>query len=187
MNRPERTESAASMEQLERLRLRVPSASAASDSSQRPVDEPERDGQPPSTWDLIQKVLDSMDAQYVVEDGELYGRWESGLFHFSDLGDDMTEPIVQVHGTWERYLPEEDYSKAAIFCNEWNAENAWPKAYAQVDEEHRIVGIFGETTVDLSAGLTSAHLNVLVNQGIGTALGLFEAAAEAFPSAHAIE
>lgn len=172
------------MDQLERLRTRVPASRRPEKPPSDAIEHGVESGNVPSVGQLVRQVLDGMGSRYIVEDDDVYGRWEAGLFHVTDLGD--SGPVVQVHGTWERCLPEDEYSKAAIFCNEWNAENAFPKAYAQVDEEHRIVGIFGETTVDLSAGLTPAHVDVLVNQGIGTTLGLFEAAAKAFPGASPI-
>ncbi|PSL01368.1 putative sensory transduction regulator [Haloactinopolyspora alba] len=128
-----------------------------------------------------------MDADYTVEGGDVYGRWEQGIFQFSDLGERDAEPVLQVHGTWELVLPEDAYPQAALFCNEWNAVNAWPKAYAQIEEVEHVVGIFGETTVDLTAAPTAEQVELVVSQGIGTALLLFDAAAEAFPDARAIE
>ena len=147
----------------------------------------ERNPDEKSLTTLMQQVLDATGAAYIVEDRDIYGRWEHGLFHFTDLGGNEHDPVIQVHGTWERCLEEADVAHAVAFCNEWNAENVWPKAYAQLDEEYRIVGIFGETTVDLSAGLTLELVRSVVHQGIETALGLFEAAGEAFPDARPIQ
>lgn len=173
-------------DQLHRLRARLNSAEPATESqtaNDPPITAAASSNSP---YELIVAVLDATGAEYEVDDGDVYGRWERGLFQFSQLGD-AHEPIVQVHGTWERVLPEDSYPRAALFCNDWNAANAWPKAYAQVDEDHRLVGIFGETTVDLAAGASIEQTEVIVHQGIGTALQLFDAAAEAFPDADSIE
>jgi len=178
----------ASTAALERLRMMVPDAqppTAAPPSDMTP--EVDRNSDERSLTTLIQQVMDATGSAYIVEHGDIYGRWEQGLFHFTDLGSAEHDPVLQVHGTWERYLGEEAFARAATFCNEWNAENVWPKAYAQLDEEHRIVGIFGETTVDLSAVLTLELVRSVVHQGIETALGLFVAAAEAFPDARPIQ
>ena len=178
----------ASTAALERLRMMVPDAQPP--TAAPPSDmtaEVERNSNERSLRTLIQQVMDATGAAYIADDGDIYGRWEQGLFHFTDLGGNEHDPVLQVHGTWERCLGEADVARAVTFCNEWNAENVWPKAYAQLDEEYRIVGIFGETTVDLSAGLTLELVRSVVHQGIETALGLFEAAAEAFPDARPIQ
>ncbi len=174
------------MGELERLRARVPGAASVS-VTEDPKTSSASPTSPNTFHDLVVSVLDQMNATYTVDGEEIYGRWESGLFQISDLSDDSERVIVHVHGTWERYLLEANYTMAVHFCNEWNSENVWPKSYAQVDEDHRIVGIFGETTVDMSAGVTTNEVDIVVEQGIGNALALFKAAAEAFPDAPLLE
>lgn len=174
--------------QLARLSTRLSSADPAASDADSYVTEVDRTDLPQgSTLALVVEVLDSLDADYAIEGSDVYGRWERGLFHFSELGEGHQSSILQVHGTWEHFLPEDAYVQAAKFCNEWNAANAWPKAYAQVDEDERVVGIFGETTVELAGGASFANVEAIVTTGIGTTLGLFDVAAQTFAADTTVE
>lgn len=141
----------------------------------------------PLTLSAVTAILDGMEAKYFVDgDDAVGGVWENGYFYFFLLSEDGGEPVFQVYGQWERALPADLYAEAAIFANEWNAERAWPKAFARVLDDES-VGVFGELTVDF--GLTATHdqLDRLVNAGLASSLALFDEAALTFPEAVAIE
>ena len=176
-------------DQLQRLRARVPAAAqSAGAGTEVPVEAGVQlaPRTTPAFHRMMTTVLGRMGAKYIIDEGEITGIWDNGLFEFFQLGEDDQEMVVQIHGGWERILPEENYSAAALFANDWNSQNAWPKAYAQIEEVERVVGIFGETTVNFGADLTLDQLELMLNYGIGSALGLFDAAEKAFPDAELI-
>lgn len=141
----------------------------------------------PLTLSAVTTILDAMDAKYFVDgDDAVGGVWENGYFYFFLLSEDGADPVFQVYGQWERALPDELYTQAAIFANEWNAERAWPKAFARsLDDE--TIGIYGELTVDFGPVVTHDQLDRAVNAGLASALALFDEAALTFPEAVAIE
>ena len=141
----------------------------------------------PLTLSAVTAILDAMDAKYFVDgDDAVGGVWENGYFYFFLLSEDGADPVFQVYGQWERALPAELYTQAAIFANEWNAERAWPKAFARsLDDE--TIGLYGELTVDFGPTVTHDQLDRAVNAGLASALALFDEAALTFPEAVAIE
>jgi hypothetical protein len=141
----------------------------------------------PLTLTAVTAILDAMDAKYFVDgDDAVGGVWENGYFYFFLLSEDGGDPVFQVYGQWERALPAELYTQAAIFANEWNAERAWPKAFARsLDDES--IGLYGELTVDFGPAVTHDQLDRAVNAGLASALALFDEAALTFPEAVAIE
>ncbi|TDC48327.1 YbjN domain-containing protein [Jiangella ureilytica] len=141
----------------------------------------------PLTLSALTAVLDAMEAKYFVDgDDAVGGVWENGYFYFFLLSEDGADPVFQVYGQWERALPVELYTQAAIFANEWNAERTWPKAFARsLDDES--IGLYGELTVDFGPTVTRDQLDRAVNAGLASALALFGEAALTFPEAVAIE
>lgn len=135
----------------------------------------------PLTHELIIDVLDGMESEYELdEDGDPIGQWDNGLFYFLILSSGLSDAIFQVHGRWEESLPSERFGEAAIFANEWNSSEGLPMAFARLEEEDDTVGIYAETNVDFGSGLTLEQLTITIENGIGMALALFDAAQEMF-------
>lgn len=186
------------MDQLERLKARVPAAAGqlADDtpvSSSRgdalagpePVmsaDEAVREGRA-----RVSAVLDAIEATYIVDGGDIYGIWDNGLFYFNFLGEDETEQIYQISGTWERILPEADHASAVMFANQWNLEHAWPRAQARLDEEDNSVVIGCDMTADFAGSLGDGQLDNFIRTALSTSLSLFDAAEGQFPHARLID
>lgn len=141
----------------------------------------------PLTLSTVTAVLDDMEAKYFVDgDDAVGGIWENGYFYFFLLAEEGDAPVFQVYGQWERALPAELFAQAAVFANEWNAERAWPKAFARtLDDES--VGLYGELTIDFGPAVTHDQLDRAINAGLSSSLALFDEAASTFPEAVAIE
>ncbi|RIQ33618.1 YbjN domain-containing protein [Jiangella rhizosphaerae] len=141
----------------------------------------------PLTLGAVTAVLDDMEAKYFVDgDDAVGGIWENGYFYFFLLAEDGEAPVFQVYGQWERALPVEFYPQVAIFANEWNAERAWPKAFARALDDESI-GLYGELTVDFGPAVTHDQLDRAVNAGLASSLALFNEATLTFPEAVPIE
>ncbi len=187
------------MEELERLRARVPSARNDGALSEIETTKSVKDGSPtgktaineqalsPIT-DMITAALDRMESSYLVEPEFISGFWESGLFHFSSIRDleDEQETVIQVHGTWGRVLNTDRFEDTLLFVNNWNANNVWPKAYIELETEQNFIALFGEVVVDLGPDINKSQVEHTVRHGIATSLGLFDQAEEEFPDARAL-
>lgn len=136
--------------------------------------------------DLIAEVLDAMDAEYVVEEGEVSGAWENGIFSFAMLEDtEGKAEVYQVHGTWERVLRANQFPSAVVFANDWNADHVWPKVYALIEDDDT-VGLHAEVAVDFGATPTTDQVDQVTNLGIVAALSVFDAAEPEFPDARLV-
>ncbi|WP_158564142.1 YbjN domain-containing protein [Jiangella anatolica] len=132
---------------------------------------------------LVREVLDGMAAVYDVDGDDLVGAWENGIFDFSVLPDDEGRAeVLQVHGSWERMLPDQRFKEAVLFANEWNAEHVWPKVFVLPDDEGWL-GLHGEFTADLGAEPDVDRVELAVNTGIIASLAVFDAAEVTFPDA----
>ncbi|TDE12584.1 YbjN domain-containing protein [Jiangella asiatica] len=183
------------MSQLDRLRAQLPPSDdyvlrrqAASPARTGEVSDAttRTDGTlPGQVRDLVRAVLDHMAAVYVEDDGEFIGRWENGFFDFGALVDtDGRADVLQVHAVWERFLPVEDHSAAALFANEWNSERVWPKVFARVEDQ--LVGLHTEVTVDLGPEPTLDQVDRVINTGIVSSLAVFDEAEAVFSQAQVI-
>lgn len=186
------------VEELERLRARVPAARNEDSESQIQTAKPKDDTSAtretklsgrmsPTITDMITTALDRMESAYLVEPEFISGIWDNGFFHFSSIRDleDEDETVIQVHGTWERVLDAESFADALIFVNTWNANNVWPKAYVELEKEEEIVAVFGEVVVDLGRDIKQSQVEHTVRHGIATSVALFDEAGQEFPDARA--
>ena len=68
---------------------------------------------------------------------------------------------------------------ALLAVNDWNRDRIWPKAYLREEDEG--LALYGETSAELSSGVTDDQLGRLVDCGLATAIQLFEAMARSQP------
>lgn len=59
------------------------------------------------------------------------------------------------------------FDRAGAFCNSWNHDRLWPKAFVHVDDAGR-ARIHGEVITDLECGVTPHQLDRLLDCGITT-------------------
>jgi hypothetical protein len=130
----------------------------------------------PLTPELITSVLDARGFTYFTDDdGDIGGRWLDNLIFFLRLGGDRE--VLQVRTMTRSVFTIDDVSRLYEFCNAWNHDRLWPKAYVHVDDDGR-TRILGEVTSDLEKGVTVAQLDLVLACGIATGCQLADAVAE---------
>ncbi|WP_229401167.1 YbjN domain-containing protein [Micromonospora okii] len=120
----------------------------------------------PLTGELIAAVLGSRGyAVSVDERGRLLGRWEDSLVWFLRAG--AAGEILQVRTVAAPTFPIERVPMLHAFCNSWNHDRYWPKAFVHVDDDGRAL-VCGEVIADLERGVTPHQLDQLLDCGIST-------------------
>jgi hypothetical protein len=150
---------------------------------------PEPDGEPgdagergtvdtllPLTNELITGVLRERGYRHFTDsDGDIGGHWDNTLIYFFLLGE--RGEMLQVRAMARRTFAIEQVPRLYAFCNSWNHDKLWPKAYVHVSDDGT-AGVYGEVTTDLEKGVTVAQLDQLIACGISTGCALAEAGAE---------
>ena len=143
---------------------------------------PSPDRLPRLSTQLVTDVLDGWEAHYLVDDdGDPGGFWDGHLFFFMRAGED--HDVLTVRGRWTRDLGVEHLDAVRAVLNDWHASKIWPKGYVQEEDER--LGVYGDVSVSLSAGVTPAQLDDLMGCGLATTLQLFGRLDEHFPEAAA--
>jgi len=134
--------------------------------------------QPLSSDRLVRWLTDSSFSFFVDNDGDVGGLWRSRVFYFFLFGE--RQEILQVRGHWQREGAIERLVEILEFCNTWNTERIWPKAYVRVrDDGH--VHVVGEVAVDFEHGATDDQLSQTLHCGLATATMLFDALDSHYP------
>jgi hypothetical protein len=130
----------------------------------------------PLSNELIAAVLDANRYKYFTDsDGDIGGHWDGNLIYFFRLG--QGQEMLQVRVMARREFSVDDVLRLYAFCNGWNHDKLWPKAYVHVADDGT-AGVYGEVTTDLEKGVTPAQLDQLIACGISTGCALAEAIAE---------
>ncbi len=120
----------------------------------------------PLTGELIATVLASRG--YPVETdpaGDLVGRWADSLIWFLRPG--SAGELLQVRTVAAPTFAIEYVPALHVFCNAWNHDRLWPKAFVHVEDDGR-ARICGEVIADLEHGVTPHQLDRLLDCGITT-------------------
>ncbi|MDM4723127.1 YbjN domain-containing protein [Micromonospora sp. WMMA1363] len=120
----------------------------------------------PLTGELIATVLAGRG--YVVETdpaGDLVGRWADSLIWFLRPG--AAGELLQVRTVAAPTFPIEYVPALHVFCNAWNHDRLWPKAFVHVEDDGW-ARVCGEVITDLEHGVTPHQLNQLLDCGITT-------------------
>jgi hypothetical protein len=130
----------------------------------------------PLTNELISAVLDARGYQFFTDsDGDIGGRWDDHMIYFFRFGTDGE--VLQVRILVGHTFTTADVPKLYAFCNEWNHDRLWPKAYVHVYDDG-MVRVCGEVMADLTAGVAFDQLTQLIECGIETGLHMAEAVEE---------
>ena len=130
----------------------------------------------PLTNELIAAVLSARGYSFDTDDdGDIGGMWDDNVIYFLRHG--PQGETLQVRTLTATEFTVDDVPRLYAFCNEWNHDQMWPKAYVHVnaDGSPRVVG---EVTADLERGVSHAQLDQLIGCGVSTGRQLAEAAAE---------
>ncbi|MEV7226403.1 YbjN domain-containing protein [Polymorphospora sp. NPDC051019] len=143
-------------------------------------DEPTSGGQlqtlQPLSHELIASVLDARDYSFHTdEDGDIFGKWDDNLIYFFRLGN--AGELLQIRTMAASTFGIDDVPRLYAFCNEWNHDRLWPKAFVHVNDDGS-VRVCGEVITDLEQGVTTAQLDQLLNCGISTGCQMADAVAE---------
>ncbi len=127
----------------------------------------------PLTNDIIAAVLDTHGYQYFTDDdGDLAGWWDENLIYFFRFGNDGE--LLQVRTRTRRTFSVDDVRRLHEFCNGWNHDRYWPKAYVHVADDGT-AQVYGEVIADLEAGVSTQQLDQILECGIATGCQLAEA------------
>ncbi|MGC4805441.1 YbjN domain-containing protein [Micromonospora sp. DT233] len=97
--------------------------------------------------------------------GRLLGRWDDSLIWFLRMG--AAGEILQVRTVAAPTFPIEYVPTLHAFCNAWNHDRYWPKAFVHVDDDGQAL-VCGEVITDLERGVTPHQLDQLLDCGIST-------------------
>lgn len=133
----------------------------------------------PLSGDRLVRWLDDSSFSYFVDnDGDVGGMWRGRVFYFFLFG--QRQEILQVRGHWQREGAIERLVEVLEFCNTWNTERIWPKAYVRVRDDGR-VHVVGEVAVDFEHGATDDQLGQTLHCGLATGTMLFDALDQHYP------
>jgi hypothetical protein len=129
------------------------------------------------TNDLITDTLTGMELKYFLDsDGDVGATWDDFIAYFFRMGEqhEILNSRVVIH----RKFPVGDVLRLQTFCNDWNREKLWPKAYVRVAEEdgHPVEAqVIGEVVTDLEFGVAPTQLRQLLSCAVGTGSSLASA------------
>lgn len=131
----------------------------------------------PLTDALIAAVLANRGYAFRTDsDGDLFGRWGDNVVYFFRLG--TAGELLQVRTVAAPTFPIERVPALHAFCNGWNRDRLWPKAFVRVGDDGR-ARVCGEVVTDLERGVTAHQLDQLIERGISTGCQLALALTEA--------
>ncbi|MGR6317942.1 YbjN domain-containing protein [Micromonospora soli] len=120
----------------------------------------------PLTGGLIAAVLANRGYMVTEDaDGDLVGRWAESLIWFHRRGADGE--LLQVRTVVGHRFGIAHVPALYAFCNAWNHDRLWPKAFVHVTDDG-LAQVCGEVTTDLERGVTPHQLDQLIDCGIAT-------------------
>jgi hypothetical protein len=127
----------------------------------------------PLSDELVARVLRGHGYAFTVDsDGDIVGRWDDNLIYFFRLGADGE--IIQVRTMAARTFDIDDVPRLYAWCNAWNRDRLWPKAFVHVNDDGS-VRVCGEVLADLERGVTPAQLDQILSCGIAAGCQMAEA------------
>ncbi|MGX7670801.1 YbjN domain-containing protein [Plantactinospora sp. DSM 117369] len=127
----------------------------------------------PLTDELLGTVLGGRGHTcYTDPDGDLVGSWDGNLVYFLRAGE-----VLQVRTMAASRFSVDDVPVLYAFCNTWNRDRLWPKAFVQVNDDGS-ARVCGEVVTDLECGVTVRQLDQLLDCGISTGRQMCAAVAE---------
>ena len=132
---------------------------------------------------MIKSVLDARKFSYMIdEDGDVVGNFQGNLIYFFQIGEQGE--ILQVRAMVQHAFGMEDVVRLYEFCNSWNHDRLWPKAYVHTADDGA-VRVVGEVVGDWERGVTPEQLDQVMICGIATGCELADAVAELTPDEQA--
>ncbi|TCB96232.1 YbjN domain-containing protein [Micromonospora zingiberis] len=119
----------------------------------------------PLTTDLVAVVLGNRGHAVTTDaGGNLVGRWAEADIWFLRAG---AGELLQVRTVATHAFSVDVVPRLHEFCNTWNRDRFWPKAFVHVDDGGQ-ARVCGEVITDLERGVTPHQLDQLLDRGIST-------------------
>lgn len=133
--------------------------------------------------DMIERFLKGRDLKYLKDSDDDF----QARFYDEEGGPELTmwflsqgtqKEIYCIMTLSDRSIPKSNWGRAVFFCNTWNKEMRWPKAYLQVsDPDSDTTGqIILEGQIDLEQGIHQELFNDFSNLIMGSATSFWERA-----------
>jgi hypothetical protein len=120
--------------------------------------------------------LDARGFAYRVDaDGDICGNWQGNLIYFFRIGD--FREMLQIRAHTRRAFTTDDVPRLYAFCNAWNHDRLFPKAYVHVADDGT-VRVIGEVVADWEKGVTAEQLDQVMICGIATGCQLADEVAD---------
>jgi Putative bacterial sensory transduction regulator len=130
----------------------------------------------PLSNELIIAALDGRDFAYKIDDdGDVLGNWQGTLIYFFRIGEQRE--LLQVRVLTQRTFSTDDVPRLYSFCNHWNHDKLFPKAYVHVADDGA-ARVVGEVVADWEHGVTLKQLDQVMLCGIATGCQLADAVSE---------
>ena len=130
----------------------------------------------PLSNEMIIAALDGRGfAHKVDDDGDVLGNWQGTLIYFFRLGE--RREMLQVRALAQRTFSIDEVPRLHLFCNSWNHDKLFPKAYVHVADDGA-ARVVGEVVADWEHGVTLQQLDQVMLCGIATGCQLAEAVNE---------
>jgi hypothetical protein len=130
----------------------------------------------PLSNELIIAVLRARDFTHKVDDdGDILGNWQGTVIYFFRIGE--KKELLQVRALTQRVFSTDDVPRLYSFCNHWNHDKLFPKAYVHVADDGA-ARVVGEVVADWEHGVTQDQLDQVMICGIATGCQLAEAVSE---------
>ncbi|GAA0550755.1 hypothetical protein GCM10010172_36160 [Paractinoplanes ferrugineus] len=127
------------------------------------------------THEMIKSVLDKHGYTYMVDaDGDVVGNFQGNLIYFFQIGDHGE--MLQVRAMVQHVFGMEEVTRLYEFCNSWNHDRLWPKAYVHIQDDG-VVNVIGEVLADWEHGVSDEQLDQVMICGIATGCQLSDAVA----------
>jgi Putative bacterial sensory transduction regulator len=132
----------------------------------RGMPEPAPEKLPALSNEMIAAALDARGFTYSTDaDGDIYGSWENNLIYFFRIG--AAREMLQVRAMAQRQFGTDDVPRLYAFCNHWNHDRLFPKAYVHVADDGT-ARVVGEVVADWEQGVTAEQLDQVMICGIAT-------------------
>jgi hypothetical protein len=129
----------------------------------------------PLTQEMITDALTARGFHFIIdEDGDIAGNFQGNLIYFFRLGENRE--MLQIRALVQHIFGMDDVLRLYEFCNAWNHDQLWPKAYVHVNDDGT-VNVIGEVVADWEHGVTTEQLDQVVICGVATGCQLADAVA----------
>jgi hypothetical protein len=130
----------------------------------------------PLSNELITAALQARDFTYSLDDdGDVVGNWQGTLIYFFRIG--ARREVLQLRALTPRVFSTDDVPLLYAFCNAWNHDKLFPKAYVHVADDGA-ARVVGELVTDWEHGVTPEQLDQMMICGIATSCELADAVNE---------